>query len=213
MSSATKLALLSLLVPLLHSCKEKSCFVGDENAAPEIEAVYLDENGQMQSMVDGQTVPLIFPPQGGKVLLVGVRARNLDGCPINITTALIDPCSGIAAAGPETRPLTLEPGADGWLVPPSLRTDTPLGIEGYSNLASCPRANIDRDINGEPHQLQIVVEDKKGRTVQKTLAITPVCSEPEYLDQCLCECRSDYDQGADCNEERPDAGAGSCDAG
>ncbi len=182
------------------------CFVGDRSLPVEIEPVFRDVAGDLQPMAEGAQVPLILPPQGGKVLFIGVRAKNLDGCPVQLSTSLRDPCTG-AVLVVERRPITLEPSPDGWLQPPHRDEVDPLtGEPGYSNLPACPLANIDRDIQGNPYDVTIRVEDPDGRQAEKVVRIVPFCAQPSVIDQCLCECRADYAQGNDCSGERPDSG-------
>ena len=207
-----KRALLLLgLVPTLFACPDdtpKECFVGDPAQAPVIEAVFRDVNNEMKPLAEGGEVPLILPPQGGKVMVVGVRAKNLDGCPITIATSIRDTCSASIIAL-ENRPVTLEQTSDGWLAPV-----LPAELINYSNLPACPRANLERDVHDQPYVLTIRVEDKAGRKAETTVEIVPTCAEPEFMEQCLCECDDDYNLGQDCTGERPDAGASnSCDAG
>jgi hypothetical protein len=199
------------IAPVLFACPDDSpttCFVGDRSLPPQIEVVYRDVDNTMQPLSEGGEVPLILPPQGGKVMVVGVRARNLDGCPLEIATSIRDTCSN-AIVALERRPITLEPTADGWLEPLA-----PADLTNYSNLPACPRANLDRDVHGQPYVLTIRVTDKENRTAETMLEIVPTCAEPQFMDQCLCECRSDYSLGDECTGERPDAGvSGTCDAG
>src|SRR5262245_31652631 len=115
-----KRALLLLgLVPALYACPDdevKECFVGDPAMPAEIEPVFRDVDNTMKPLAEGGQIPLILPPQGGKVMVVGVRAKNLDGCPLTIATSIRDTCSNSIIAL-ENRPVTLEEGSDGWLAP------------------------------------------------------------------------------------------------
>ena len=194
----------------LYACPEetKRCFVGDPNADPIIEAVFRDVNGEMKPIVAGGNIPLILPPQGGKVMFVGVRAKNVDGCPVDISTSIRDTCSN-AIIALERRPVTLNETSDGWLEPLQ-----PNELTNYSNLPACPRANLERDIHGQPYVLTIRITDKDGRMAEQQIEVVPFCSEPEFMDRCMCECRNDFTLGDDCMGERPDSGAGGiCDAG
>jgi hypothetical protein len=197
------------LVPGLYACPDEvRCFVGDPALPAEIEPVFRDVELKMQLMTEGGAVPLILPPQGGKVMVVGVRARNLDGCPVTIASSIRDTCSNSIIAL-ENRPVRLEPNGDGWLTPA-----IPSDLINYSNLPACPRANLERDVHAQPYLLSIRVEDKDGRKAETMIEIVPTCAEPEFMDQCLCECDQDYSLGDECTGERPDAGAdNSCDAG
>ncbi|MFL5305866.1 MAG: hypothetical protein ACJ8F1_11665, partial [Polyangia bacterium] len=56
-----------------------SCFAGDPMSAPAVTLVYQTAGSGLAPVADGSTVPLVVPPQGGEVLVVGVRALNIDG--------------------------------------------------------------------------------------------------------------------------------------
>lgn len=208
MKLALFIALLASATVLL-ACPDdepKRCFLGDPSAAPRIEPVYRDVAATMQPLSEGGQVPLILPPQGGKVMFIGVRAQNLDGCPLTLSAALRDPSTG-AVIALERRPVQLEPGDDGWLSPLQ-----PMELSNYSNLPACPRANIERDIHGQPYELLIQVEDKDGRTAETSLNVIPTCAEPEFMERCLCECRLDYRLGDDCSGALHDAGTSTASA-
>src|SRR5688572_190676 len=186
-----RLVLVSLL--FVYGCpKDTSCFVGDPAAQPEIEAVFRDVDGEMKPLLAGGNIPLILPPQGGKVMFVGVRAKNVDGCPVDINTSIRDTCSN-AIIALERRPVTLTEDGTGWLEP--LQKSE---LTNYSNLPACPRANLERDVHEQPYLLNVRVTDKDGRTAEKQIEVVPFCGEPDQMDRCICECRSDYTLGQEC---------------
>ena len=84
------------------------CFVGDRRRAPMIDLVHQTAERTLAPVTDGGSLPLIVPPQGGEVLIVGVRALNIDGCPLTMSTSLALP-NGVVAAF-ERRPVTLQAG-------------------------------------------------------------------------------------------------------
>lgn len=172
--------------------RDSSCFVGDAALEPVIELVYRTASGEMETVGANARVPLIQPPQGGKVMFIGVRAQNLDGCPLLMSSALREPGSDVVVAL-ERRPVLLDPMGDGWLGPKQ-----PRELSNYSNLPACPRANLDRRIDGEPYSLYVSVEDSAGRRAETTVTIEPTCGEPERLAQCRCECSTDYTLGGEC---------------
>lgn len=181
-----------------------TCVIGSLTAAPEVQLVHRTVQGTIETT--STAVPLIQPPQGGKVLLVGVRARNLDGCPLQLTATLRDGCNNKILAL-ERRPVILEPQADGWALPKD-----PINLDNFSNLPACPRPDNDRRINDEPYLLKVTVSDKMGRTAEASLPIVPYCgAEPEFAHLCECECRSRFDREA-CPATLPDAGVapGTC---
>src|SRR6185295_1291842 len=76
----------------------KRCFLGDMNAAAAIEPIFRAVDGTIQPITELGRVPLILPPQGGKIVVVGAQAKNMDGCPVQIATSLRDTCTGAVIA-------------------------------------------------------------------------------------------------------------------
>jgi hypothetical protein len=206
MSSAierwTRLALWLLAVPACGDGDEpnatdaqaESCFVGDPAKAVEFEVVYRTADGETKSTEDMAEIPLIQPPQGGKVLFVGVRARNINGCGLTLATALCEPENG-AVVSLERRPVTLELDADGWMSP-----QRPTEASNYSNLPACPRADLARSIEGEVYELRVSITDSAGRKAGTSMQVVPTCGEPERSELCHCECSKDYKLGGLCSE-------------
>jgi hypothetical protein len=187
------------LVLLLFGCPDgengKPCFVGDPAQSPELMIIHRTTTGTFQATTASGTVPLIEPPQGGKVIFVAARARNLDGCPIRLRASLRDECTNQLLAV-EERDVVLRQAADGWLEP-----EDPVEIANYSNLPACPRANAQRDVEGEPYLLKVTLTDRAGRTAESSLRVMPVCAEPMLLEACLCECDKDYALSTTCNAD------------
>jgi hypothetical protein len=177
----------------------RTCFVGDPALGPELEVVYRTATGEQLVAQPMGHLPLIEPPQGGKVMFIGVRARNVDGCGATLTTALVEPGSG-SVVSLERRPVFLDPQPDGWLHP-----RLPAEMSNYSNLPACPRANLARSIASQPYDLKVVFTDVAGRSAERVLPIVPTCGEPERYAACECECAKDYVLGGVCSQ--PDAAA------
>lgn len=187
---------------LLAACPDGGdpCFVGVAGAPPELQVVMLQAGGGgYEVAADGGVAPLLMPPQGGKLIAPAVLARNVDGCGLQISAALRDPCDG-KLVGLEQRPIDLRARDDGWAEPKD-----PVQLSNYSNLSVCPRANGMRDVNGAPYTLEVSVTDRDGRTAATSLTVVPTCAEADYLAQCECECGAGYVLGQSC-EGRPDAG-------
>jgi hypothetical protein len=157
--------------------------------------VYRTVAGDMADVVAGGPVPLIQPPQGGKVLLTGVRAHNMNGCGLIITASLRDPCTNRIIAL-EQRPVTLTPDGAGALIPKD-----PTLLNNFSNIPACPSVGAERDIEAEPYLLRITAEDAGGRTATTALEIVPTCAEPDFEEQCKCECDGNYILGQVCTPE------------
>ncbi len=193
---------LGLVLALLAACPEDepdACFIGDPALPAEIELVVMQVGGGFVPIVEGGSVPIMKPPQGGKVIAPGVLARNLDGCGLTINASLRDECTG-KLLGVEQRPINLRARADGWGEP-----QDPVQLSNYSNLATCPRPIASRDVEDEPYLLAIKVTDKRGRVAERSVHVVPVCAEPENAVECRCECDADYALGDMCSPE-PDGG-------
>jgi hypothetical protein len=169
------------------------CFSGDSTAAPAVSLVYQTSDGMLAPVSDGGTLPLIVPPQGGEVLVVGVRALNIDGCPLTMSTSLVVPQSGVVAAF-DRRPVTLQPAADGWLEPKN-----PAGLANFGNLPACPIAGLGQAVDGEPYQLIVAIEDLAGRQGQASATVVPSCDQAATPATCACLCGADYVLGSPCS--------------
>jgi len=171
-------------------------FVGDPNLPMEMEVIAMGPSG-LDTVTDGSSVSLMFPPQGGRVVFAGVRARNVDPCAVRIAGALRDTSSQQVRV--ETRIVNLTATGDG-----SARSN-PDDISSFSNIPACPNQWSDRDLYDVPYELSITLTDRDKRQVKKVLSVVPRCDEPGREAECLCLCKGGYVLGASC--EAPDAGA------
>lgn len=192
-----------VVVTLAAGCPaggDDACFIGDPAAPVELVVLLRQADGTMAEATAGAAAPLIKPPQGGKVIFVGARARNLDGCGAQVTSALYDECAGDVVGNVDSRPVTLVEGADGWGAPRD-----PVQISNWANVPACPDAQAARDVEGERYLLRLVVTDRDGRTAEAAVEVVPTCAEAEYETECRCECDGDYVLGQACAPE-PDGG-------
>jgi hypothetical protein len=104
------------------------CPIGDVSSPAELQIVHQDASFSVVETQPMAQVPLIAPPQGGWIVLLGVRARNIDGCQATLKTALVDPCDN-QILQLDSRPTHLDMGADGWGVS-SLTTWQPPRLSG-----------------------------------------------------------------------------------
>lgn len=199
MRSAPRLLL--ILLPCLSACPDgegvdagpQPCPIGDLNQPVEMQVVHRTVDGGLEPTGENALVPLIEPPQGGRVIFVGVRARNLDACSAFLVASLRDACTG-QLIGVERRPVLLEPAGDGWAQPKQ-----PVEISNYANLPLCPTPSVaNKDVEGELYRLEVKISDGANRSAQASLQIEPYCAEPQTLDRCLCLCDVDYVLGAAC---------------
>lgn len=167
------------------------CFQGDPASSPALALVYQTPDRTLAPVTEGGPVPLIVPPQGGEVLIIGVRARNIDGCPLTMSTSLALP-SGVVAAF-ERRPVMLAAAPDEWLEPAN-----PTGLANFSNLPACPIAGLDRPIDGESYRLTVDVEDGGGRHAEISATVIPTCDTSGSAPTCRCLCAAGYVLGTPC---------------
>ncbi|MBI5498063.1 MAG: hypothetical protein HY904_23880 [Deltaproteobacteria bacterium] len=177
-------------------------FAGDPRQAAELEVTVLDEHYRASALLDGGALPMMFPPQGGRVAFVGVRARNVDPCQARLTGVLRDTMTRQVRL--DARTVNLRATDGGWAQ--SAETN----ITTFANIPLCPNQWTERDLHGNPFDLEVTLEDRDGRHLQQTLRVTPYCAEPESLADCLCTCRGGYRLGQSCNVDggAPDGGGG-----
>jgi hypothetical protein len=165
-------------------------FLGDREAEPEIEITALGVDSISAPITDGDTVNIVTPPQGGRVIFIGVRATNLCATGAVITGALRDPPT--MAPTVDKRTVNLRAGDDGW--GSSVDTD----ISTFANVPVCPNQWSSRDIYDQDYELIVVVTDKDERTATRTIVVRPTCAEPDTRTECLCICKAGYVLGEPC---------------
>ena len=147
-------------------------------------------------LADGGTISLIQPPQGGRVLFVGVRATNVDGCGLQLTGALRDEKTQQVRF--DTRTINLIPTGDGWGVTGMIGANVSGLVSNFSNVPVCANSWSTSNVNGSDYGLEVTVTDRGGRKLEKTIHVTPVCDTPDDAVDCACLCRADYDPTAQC---------------
>ncbi len=179
-------------VPMTPDAAIDGSTVDSSPVTPEIELMYRSRDGMATTCSPDAAVPLTLPPQGGFVLLVGLRAKHLDLSSVMITASIRDTVSD-QVVSLEQRPVTLAIGSDGWATP-----DMPDSLSNWSNLPACPMASATRDVFDQPYLLHIAVEDGTGAMADAKLAIVPSCETGSAGDVCRCECKRGYKLGDPC---------------
>ena len=179
------------------------CIIGDPEAEAEVALVYRTVDGAVADLIDGGEVPLILPQQGGKVTLIGVRAKNVT-CRVLINAGLDDDLCDGSVIGREGRPIDLAEGPDGFG-----RPIAPTTLQNFANIPVCQTFVSTRDGNGQPYTLMVRVTEvarngeETARTHTLTATVTPVCAEPEIEQECRCECDADLVLDIDRAEQCP----------
>lgn len=179
------------------------CIIGDENGEAELELIYRTVDGEVADLIDNGEVPLILPPQGGKVTLIGVRAKNVT-CRLLLNGNLSNSLCGGGPIGLDGKPVNLELRDDGFGYPAAAET-----LQNYVNIPVCPTFSSTRDGDGQPYALQVRatevrrLDEETARTHVLTATVTPVCAEPEIFDLCRCDCDADKVLGVPDEEQCP----------
>src|SRR5262245_22852151 len=87
-------------------------FLGDPNEPMELTLRVLGPDDVSKELEEDGEVPLVFPPQGGRVAFVGARAKNLDPCAVRLTGVMRDMSSKEITF--DKRTINLQPAPDGW---------------------------------------------------------------------------------------------------
>jgi hypothetical protein len=172
-------------------------FLGDEAGAPDFDFQVLLADDTVAIVKDGDSVPMLLPPQGGRVVFVGVRATNVDGCALQLTGALRDLANGNASV--DSRTINLTPTGDGWGVS-AASTSTSGGIANFSNVPACPNNWSATNLYGHSYGLEVTIRDHEKRERTKKIQVTLACGQPENLGECMCICSAGYVLGQPCND-------------
>ncbi len=178
-------------------------FLGDPSKEIQIELRALKADGTDVPIKDGDDLAIVFPPQGGRVSFVGVRALNLDACGVQVTGALRDLGSRQIRVDGRTVNLNKEP--DGWGTTGSgtkTNIEDSAAIGDYSNIPVCPNQWADVDVFDKPFELEVLVKDRTKKQATKVIKVTPRCSEPGPKETaCRCLCKKGYTLGETCGED------------
>lgn len=142
---------------------------------------------------DGDTVPMITPPQGGRVVFIGVRATNLNPCGVDVKGVIRDEANKHVVL--DERTVNLKADGKGW------GSSSDEVISTFSNVPVCPNEWSSTDIFGHEYELTMAILDKAGRSAEKTIKATLSCAETDpMLDaECHCICKQGYVLGQTCN--------------
>jgi hypothetical protein len=171
-------------------------FLGDPASPPALDLLVLRADDTVAPLADGDHVPMLFPPQGGRVIFVGVRVTNVDACGLQLTGALRDEATRQVSL--DSRTVDLVPTGDGYGASAAGSEPVTAAIASFANVPTCPNQWASTDIFGHEFGLEVSIKDRGGRTMTKAIHVTPECGEPENLGECLCICAAGYVLGQMC---------------
>lgn len=126
---------------------------------------------------DGDPLTLTIPSQGGRVLLVAARVRNVEACGLTVSGELVDPATGKAVTELDLRQGDFTRLIDGFY-------ESPVG-DGEPNIPACPN-HLGATIAGREATLRLTATDTGGRTGTVERRVTPVCPEGDASCPELC---------------------------
>jgi hypothetical protein len=158
---------------------------------------------------DGDPLGIDLPPQGGRVVFIGVRATNLEACGVQLSGALRDEATQQVRV--DARTVNLIPSGDGWGTSAIQGTSPTSQLANYSNIPVCPNEWASTDIFDHPFALEVTLTDRNGRKATKIVHVVPKCIDDIQYSRCQCICRAGYHLGDTCAGDAGgagDAGAG-----
>lgn len=166
-------------------------FLGDSTKPTELEIIALKANYTSAPVAEGDTVALLFPPQGGRVIFAGVRARNLDPCGVQLSGAVRDVGTGQLRV--DSRTINLEATSDGW------GGSADGDIASFANVPMCPNEWSKTNIYSTKYELEVTITDRAKHKTTKKIGVVPACAEPENAAECACICKGGYVLGEACD--------------
>lgn len=166
-------------------------YLGDPGSPPKFTATSLGLTMAPVALADGGIVSLIAPPQGGRVVFIGVEgATNLAPCGATLLAAVRDIRSGQVRL--DSRTLNLVVGQDG--TGASLESD----ISTFANVPLCPNQWSREAIFDQVYEVTVSLTDRQGKAATQRFLVHPTCNLPEEATVCQCLCKKDYRLGESC---------------
>lgn len=172
-------------------------FLGSDAEAPDFDMQIVEADDMVSQLDNGDSVPMLLPPQGGRVIFVGVHATNVDGCELQLTGALRDSTTNEVRV--DSRTVNLVPTGDGYGVSGLPDASVSTAVASFANVAVCPNEWSPTNIYGTVYGLEVTIQDREGRQLTKKIQVTPECGQPENLAECLCICKGGYILGEACD--------------
>jgi hypothetical protein len=174
-----------------------ACVFGDPSKPMELELSAIGAANALSKIDEGSDVPILFPPQGGRVVFVGVRATNFEGCNVQLSGALRDPSTQQVRI--DARTIVMHATGDGHAVNDPVQGAP--DISSFSNIPVCPNQWASTNVFDKEFELSVTIKDAKGKLGTKTIHVTPRCAEPDKLAECLCICKLGYVLGESCDAD------------
>lgn len=162
-------------------------YLGEPTLPARLELYYLGEDLLPHDVSACGPLDIVEPPQGGRVLFVGLRGTNLDPCGLSIYGSLLDPRDD-SIIGVEMRTTQLLPiaGRPGW-GQTAASGDPTNGFSAVANIPVCPNLGA-RDVQQQLGLVRIELTDRRGKQARITERVFPRCAQPDAAHRAACEC-------------------------
>jgi hypothetical protein len=100
----------------------------------------------------------------------------------------------------DSRTVNLVASGDGWGTSaiPGVPADGQLA--NYSNIPVCPNEWASTNLFDAPFELELTLQDRRGKMVSTTVTVTPGCPDDSVEPSCRCICALDYVLGSSCTD-------------
>lgn len=173
------------------SGERTTAMFGDAASDPQITVLARQENGSTTDVGEGVTISLMEPPQGGRVMFIGVKAMNFGACGVRLEASLQDEATQQVQF--DNRSFNLVPVEDGW------GSSALADLSTFSNIPLCPNNWSDSNIYDNTFLLTVTLTDLQDRQVTFTAHVTPTCMPGAEQAQCQCFCKTGYVLGQSCS--------------
>ncbi len=167
-----------------------SPYLGDRSSPIDMKVTARAVDGTSRVIESGAEVSIILPPQGGRVVFLGVRAKNIDPCAVRLAGIVREKSTGQIRV--DARTVNLAPDGSGFVG--SIDSD----ISSFSNVPLCPNQWADQDIFDREFEAEIELTDRTGKKQKSTLQVTLRCNEADAAAECRCICKKGYKLGETC---------------
>ncbi len=171
---------------------------GDPNAAIDFQITAPGDTAD-RVLNEGDTIGIALPPQGGRVIFLGVRATNIDGCGVQLSGALRDEATSQVRL--DARTVNLVRGSDAWGTSGIQGVSPSSQLANYANVPVCPNQWASTDVFDKPFKIEVTLEDRRGRKATKSVHVTPKCVDDIQYSRCQCICLKDYKLGSSCESD------------
>jgi hypothetical protein len=171
--------------------------IGDCTAPIELIAVGQTSTGVFD-LVGESTIEIVRPEQGGWVIYVGVRARNVHAN-LRVLKGALRSTTSQQVLSLEERPAHLVADAQGW-------GRAQYAGQDLANIPVCGPVPGPLDFDDTAWRLELSVRDSDGRTASTSAIVRPRCLDQFDGPDCQCDCW--YNPSSSSCAGQPDAGVG-----